>query len=521
MINENKLDMNKRTRNFLFLIILVVISISVRLFFLPFETPFKTDAIDYFSFALETSKTFEFPNGILKTNDGWSLFLSPIFSIVGNSDMMSLVNAQRITSIVISSLTIIPIFYLCKKFVLPKYALIGAGLFGFSHRLMENSILGLTESLFIFLITCVLFFSLSKNSKSYFMSFSLLALASIVRYEALVFLIPLVIIFFIRFRKIKKSYLKLPLFILIFILILLPVATLRLESNNSDGLISHTIGNPNITNPNTYSSVAGPDIMNESNQSQNSFMLNSFFNTFKFLGLISIPLFAFFLPTGIYRLIKTKNTDLFYLLIFSVFMIIPAMYAYGREIQDTRYLFVLFPFFCVISVYGLDVTKKFQKNNYIIIVLAVIIVSSIFLLNLEQSDFLYNSEIYQITKKIVEDANGVNGYSGSSYVKIATLEKMWPNSLPLNEEGKVSSNLKIIPTDNFDTIEEYIIKSQDSGLTHIILTKNNGSLFLDKLASDYNQYSYLEKIYDSQDHDFENEIIILKINYMDFKNKKI
>ncbi len=299
MITKTEKNYFKR-KNIVFLAILVTISISIRLYFLPFETPFKADAIDYFTFAFETSKTYQFPTGILKTNDGWPLFLSPIFSIIGTSDMMTLVNAQRVTSVIISSLTILPVYFLCIKLVSSKYALIGAGLFGFSHRLMENSILGLTESLFVFLVTFVLLFSLSKNLKFYMLSFIFLGLASIVRYEALLFLIPLSIIFFIKFRKTKISYLKFPLLILIFILILLPIATLRLESNNIDGLTSHTFSNVNITNPNKFASVLDP-----SNQSQNSFISNSFLNTLKFLGLISIPLFMFFIPTGIYNLIKT------------------------------------------------------------------------------------------------------------------------------------------------------------------------------------------------------------------------
>ena len=155
MITETKLDDYIKNNFILFLSILVISSISIRLFFLPFETPFKTDAIDYLIFALETSKTNQFPIGILKTNDGWPLFLSPLFSIIETSDIMTFVNVQRITSIVVSSLTIIPIYFLCKKFVSSKYAIIGAGLFGFNHRLMENSILGITESLFLLFITLV------------------------------------------------------------------------------------------------------------------------------------------------------------------------------------------------------------------------------------------------------------------------------------------------------------------------------------------------------------------------------
>ena len=115
MNTENKLDNYLQNKIFLFLGIIIIISIFTWVFFLPFDTPFKTDAIDYFTFAVEISKTNQFPTGILKTSDGWPLLLSPIFSIIGTTDIMTLVNAQRITSIIISSLTIIPVYFLCKK----------------------------------------------------------------------------------------------------------------------------------------------------------------------------------------------------------------------------------------------------------------------------------------------------------------------------------------------------------------------------------------------------------------------
>jgi len=494
----------------LFLLILAGITISIRLYYLPFEIPFKTDAIDYFSFAFEISKTHQYPVGILKTNDGWSLFLSPIFSIIGQSDMMTLINVQRISSVIISSITIIPVYYLCRKFVLPQYALIGAVLFGFSYRLMENSILGLTESLFIFLITIVLLFSLSKNQKLCIVSFVFLALSSIVRYESLLLLVPLSIVFIIRFRKQKFSYFKLPLFIFIFILIILPISGLRLDSNNIDGFTSHAFAG--ITNPAKYESIS----QTTSNETQNNFLGNSLLNTSKFLGLVLIPFFIFLIPLGIYNLLKTKNTNLMYLLFFSAFMILPAMYAYGREIQDTRYLFVLFPIFCVISVYGIDMTKKLQNSKLLLLIISLIILSSVVFLYYEQPNHVYHSEILQATKNIVQNAKGVNSYSGDSYVKIATLEQNWPDSLPIGEDGKISFFIKKISPKNFDSLEEYILDSKNSGLSHILVTEKNQSKFLDELLINHDKYSYLEKIYDSQNHNFQNKILILKIDYSKF-----
>ena len=138
-LNVDSFNVIYKNNNLFFLLILIVVSLSIRLYYLPFEIPITFDGIDYFSFAFEVSKTQKFPTGILHTNDGWPLFLSPIFSIIGNSDFMSLVHAQRITSIVISTLTIIPVYILTRKFVSSKYALIGAGIFVFDPKLIEDT----------------------------------------------------------------------------------------------------------------------------------------------------------------------------------------------------------------------------------------------------------------------------------------------------------------------------------------------------------------------------------------------
>ena len=42
---------------------------------------------------------------------------------------------------------------------------------------------------------------------------------------------------------------------------------------------------------------------------------------------------------------------------------------------------------------------------------------------------------------------------------------------------------------------------------------------LDRLMLNYDKYEYLEKVFDSENNNFKNEIIILKINYEKFNNK--
>jgi hypothetical protein len=198
-------------------------------------------------------------------------------------------------------------------------------------------------------------------------------------------------------------------------------------------------------------------------------------------------------------------------------MILPAMYAYGRDIQDTRYLFVLLPIFSVISIYGLSIFKNVEQKKILLSIILIIILSYSILLINDQPDYVYSNEIYIVTKNIIENADGVNTYPGNSYVKIATLEKYWPNSLPMGNDSKITFFIKKIPTEQFPTLEEYLKESKDENLTHLVVTEKNNSLFLDNLLVDYVNYPYLEKTFDSSNHNFQNKIIILKINYQLFE----
>ena len=63
----------------------------------------------------------------------------------------------------LSVLTIIPVYLLCKKFVKNEYALLGAGIFVLEPRIIQNSLLGITEPLYIILGSISLLFFLSNK----------------------------------------------------------------------------------------------------------------------------------------------------------------------------------------------------------------------------------------------------------------------------------------------------------------------------------------------------------------------
>ena len=88
-----------------------------------------------------------------------------------------------------------------------------------------------------------------------------------------------------------------------------------------------------------------------------------------------IPIYIFLVPIGITRLITEKSNDTKALIIFSIIMALPALYAYARDLQDTRYLFFLTPILCLISAYSFKVIySKFKMKKLVVVIIIGIII---------------------------------------------------------------------------------------------------------------------------------------------------
>ena len=116
---------------FIILIILGAISLSIRLYFFPNDLPFMGDALGYFWYANDISIIGYFPEGHISPavtspppNNGWPGFLSIIFSFMDSRDFLDYINIQRLTTIIISTVTIFPAYLLSKKFMSNSFAII-------------------------------------------------------------------------------------------------------------------------------------------------------------------------------------------------------------------------------------------------------------------------------------------------------------------------------------------------------------------------------------------------------------
>ena len=134
-----------------FLSLIIILGLSIRFYNFPSDIPIVTDGFFSFVYAVKTTFDGNLPAGYAATNTGWANVLSLIFWLVDKSDPMHIMNIQRITSIVISALTIIPAYAIFRKFTNSKLSLLGCILIVVEPRLLLISLEGINYTLYFFL----------------------------------------------------------------------------------------------------------------------------------------------------------------------------------------------------------------------------------------------------------------------------------------------------------------------------------------------------------------------------------
>jgi len=509
-------------RFYYFLGIISSIALSIRLLIIPYEVPISLDGIDYFAYAIAMSRELSFPSEYLISNFGWPSLLSFIFSIVVFEQMLELMNIQKIFASLISVITVIPVYFICKKFFDHKIAILGSVLFLFDPRLIINSTLGITDSLFIFLVTIVIMFIFIKNGKYYFLSFIFATLAIFVRYEGFLLIFPIIISFFIKKEFNQKKIIHFSLGITVFLTIIFCLNILAYEKTGTD-IFSPVTGGMNYMSNNIV--MNNPDWDDEffSGKDENHsqiFIYNSISGYVKFIGWITLPYLVFFIIPGLYFINKKITIDKIILVVFAFFISGAGFYAYGRGIEETRYLYPLIPIFVLISCrFFYILNKKYDYRKVILVTISFVIISSVGYLEYDKKDNVYEREIYDATVFVVKIADGVNEYNGNKFVKTAALENSWPELLPVNEKNKMTLKIKKFSSNGFENIEQFLESNENKGLSHLVIVENEKELFLKNVFHNENEYEFLEKIYDSRDLGFKNQIKIFEINYNIFNSR--
>lgn len=518
-MNQNSSNSNQDTDNTVYensfskywkqiLFVIFSLGLAIRLFLAPVDSPLALDSLIYFWYAMDTKTLGYFPENYGFPNTGWPEWLSLVFMIIPSSEILDYMYAQKITSIIISSITVFPIFFLARKFFGISISLFGSFLFIIEPHLVLNSHLGITEPIFILFVFTSIVFVLSENKKLTYIGFLFGGLSALVRYEGLLFLSILSVMFFITHKGDSKKIIKYILALSIFILILIPFTYLRVQNIQDDGLTSHIAAG-----------VITPLKLTENEENQGIsllfFISDGLQNLVKYTGWIMIPYFIILAPIGFFIILKNKNSNSL-IFIFSVIVLsIPALYAYSRGIQETRYLLILMPFFTIFSLYFIE--KILMKKNRKLIILSItifVIFSSIVYLDYNKIDSTYEKESYLISKQIGKLTMSVNEfYPESKYFKVAYIEDY---QYPI-----LSKEIPIIQT---ITIEEYsnlidlIRENQKNNLTHLVIdNKPERKQFLKEIFNNETKYPFLIKVFDSRELNFKYSVKIFEIDYDKFQ----
>jgi hypothetical protein len=448
-------------------------------------------------------------------------------------------NLQRHLGVIISIVTTIPMYYFCKIFVEKKYAIIASILFTFNPRIIENSILGITEPMYILSIVLMLY-TFFQHGKNYpYITFAIIGIISIVRYEGLILFVPISLLYFYRFRFSKRTILKYFIAVTIFLLIIIPWGMMKIDLTGSDGMFTNVVNGP----------IYYSNVIND-NQDPNSVIINllktGITNMFKFLGLSTLPLLTFLIPLGIYIMIsKRKLSDFLILFSIVITLLIPAFYAYSRNFQEVRYLLPIFPIFCLFSIYFIkNITEKIKYKKLFLILIPILVISStVGFIEYKNSDDVNQMEAYQFAKEVRKITNSQAQYldnpriieSNSGIIreltKITKVITYYSQAQHLDNARIMESNefpilrkelpppIVVIYPDNYETFQEYISNNKENGLEYVIIDEGDWrtTKFLDDVFQNEENYPYLHKIFDSKDIGYKNyHAKIFKINFDEF-----
>lgn len=494
---------NFKNNHILFLIAIAVAGLLLRLYYFPYNIPLSLDGLLYFWYAVDTSSLGHLPQGYTFPNNLWPIVLSPFFYMLQSNSFLDLMYLQRLLSVTISVATVVPLYFLCRKFFDKNYALIGIILFVFEPRIVQNSTLGLTEPLFIFLGTSTLALFFSNKTKYVYLSFAILALFCLTRYEGLLLLVPITVMYFVKFGKSKQAITKYLLMLAVFILIITPITYLRIETTGKDGLTSHVLAGAD---------VASSEIIKTDQAAKKFSITNGVIIFGKLISWSTVPIFLLFVPFGFYKVFRERNFKNYSIIFVGITFLIPALYAYSRGIEEIKYLFIIFPLFSIISLFTIRaIFEKVKRRRIVVVLIFGIIFSSVLFLNWK-TDYEHYIEAVKIAEEVAKRTSVINDYHPES-VYLRTVGFSDHQDF-VGKREIIHNKIKTLFAERFDSLKSFLDYAKQEKLEFLLVDdQKSRPEFLRDIFENENRHPFLIKEYDSKEHGFKYHVKIFRINY--------
>ena len=389
-------------------------------------------------------------------------------------------------------------------------------------------------------MTILLF--LNKNEKITYCAFIFAGIATCIRPEGLFLFLGITVMFIIRFRRQRIVIPKYFIGLILFLLIIAPVSIHQYQVGMYESapvrvystINSFFISEENLPDLGTDASTnIASDAIDESILKKNyaELVITSGTNFSKYLGWTLIPMFILLAPLGFIMFFRNIKIEKLTLIILTGIMSIPAFYAYSFPLLETKYLYFLFPMFCVFSTYSLRLfIEKFHFKKILLgICFVAIITSSILFMDLK-FDNTHERESAFIASYVIENTKVVNDYyPESKYIWGFDVPKKWAEYKQLRNESESpdftfwdARQVWVKDPNKFESLESFLSNSERGNISHLVLDgKTDRTEFLNEIFYNEDRYEFLNKIYDSTDDGFEYHVKIFEVNYDLFENGDI
>ena len=213
------------SRIIFFLILIIIISLGLKLYTVDFSIPPHSDDFGYIVNSMQYNQGDFFLSQ--KKHPGWSLVLAPFTAIVNSDNFLDYGSTARILSIAISTITIIPMYILARRFFDEKYSLVAASLFAFEPHLNYNAGGALSEPLLILVLILSMNFILNDKTKYHYIAFIFIGFCWWVRLEAIYPIAAIIFIYFIVHRAKSNSLRNFFLCMILLLIIISPLFVQR------------------------------------------------------------------------------------------------------------------------------------------------------------------------------------------------------------------------------------------------------------------------------------------------------
>ena len=507
---ENKLDI-LNNKPIIVLLLICGISLLIRFYFTRFEYLFESqDAFIYLLQAISISDGEHWASPSFPVTYAWQATLAFFFEIGKYDSYLELMNTQRIVAIGFS-IASIPIIYLIgRRFLEKKYSLLAASFFAFDPNLIENSIFGITESLFIFLGLISLYCFLQEKLKFILIGALFAGFSFDVRFSGAIFFVMGIIISLSKSATTNQKIKSVSIIIIFFIISASPVFIQSMINEGNPLFFIQQITQGVISNP-------APSLSATALEGGFSEKVKiGFTEEFKHIFRIAIPYLVLFVPFGLISLFSKSSFDKKIIFVTIIVTLTIAIPQYWLSLEYRNIFFIL-PMFSLISAIGLQriLNNKNEKNLFLILIVAGIILLSYNMLRERNDiDFMLLDEKERFGVFVVNSVEG--SIMGDLYTNIA---HNLPNAKLSPIGGGHLGNENII-LHGFGppqiSMTDTIHWAEKNKVTHIVIDDQFDERSPDLMDAYYNEekYAYLEKVFDSTEKDFKKlRVKIFEINY--------